>query len=226
MKRSKRYQKAMTQVERTRTYPVPEAVERLKSMPPAKFDETVGLSLKLGVDPKQSDQLLRGSFSLPKGIGKKLRVVVFAQGEKAEKAKAAGAIEVGGQDLVQKIEGGFLDFDVAIAAPDMMRFVGRLGRVLGPKGLMPSPKSGTVTDDVERAVREFSAGKIEYRTDNTGNVHVPVGKRSFPVPDLVENITAFLDFIKASRPSAAKGKFIENVVLSSTMSPGLKLEVS
>lgn len=226
MNRSKRYQKALSLVDGAKFYPVTEAVEKLKALPAVKFDETVELSLKLGVDPKQSDQLLRGSFSLPKGIGKTLRVIVFAQGEKAEKAKGAGALEVGGQELVQKIEGGFLDFDVAIAVPEMMRFVGKLGRILGPKGLMPSPKSGTVTDDVERAVREFAAGKIEYRTDNTGNVHVPVGKRSFPAPDLANNVTAFLDFIKASRPAATKGKFIENAVISCTMSPGIKLEVS
>ena len=180
--------------------------------------------MKLGIDVRQSDQQLRGSYSLPKGIGKSLRVIVFAQGDKADEAREAGAIEVGDEDLVKKIEDGWMDFDVAIASPDMMRFVGKLGRTLGPKGLMPSPKSGTVTNDVAQAVSEFAAGKIEYRTDNTGNVHVPVGKKSFEAGDLVQNISAFIDHIKASKPTGTKGRFIEKAVVSTTMSPGLRLE--
>lgn len=226
MKHGKRFRQAFAAVDRTKEYSVEEAVGKLKELPSAKFDETVEISLKLGIDPKQSDQLLRGSYSLPKGIGKSMRVIVFAQGEKAEQAKASGAMEVGGQELVKKIEDGWLDFDVAIAAPDMMRFVGRLGRVLGPKGLMPSPKSGTVTDDITTAVREFAAGKVEYRTDSTGNVHAPVGKRSFEAKDLISNISSFLDHITASRPTTAKGRFIEKVVVSTTMGPGLKLQLS
>lgn len=226
MKHGKRFRQAFAAVDRTKEYSVEEAVGKLKELPSAKFDETVEISLKLGIDPKQSDQLLRGSYSLPKGIGKSMRVIVFAQGEKAEQAKASGAMEVGGQELVKKIEDGWLDFDVAIAAPDMMRFVGRLGRVLGPKGLMPSPKSGTVTDDITTAVREFAAGKVEYRTDSTGNVHAPVGKRSFEAKDLISNISSFLDHITASKPTTAKGRFIEKVVVSTTMGPGLKLQLS
>ena len=223
MNRSTRYRKSAEGLDRNETYDLPDAIERIKGMPSPKFDETIEVSVKLGIDPRQSDQLVRGSYSLPKGIGKSMRVIVFAEGDKADAAREAGAIEVGGQDLVKKIEDGFLDFDVAIAAPEMMRLVGRLGRTLGPKGLMPSPKSGTVTPDVASAVQEFAAGKIEYRTDNTGNLHIPVGKKSFSPEDLVENITSFLGHIKATRPSAVKGRFIEKIVVSTTMGPGLKL---
>jgi large subunit ribosomal protein L1 len=226
VKRSKRYREAVSRIDRTRTYTIEEAVGALKESPAAKFDETVEVCVKLGIDTTQSDQLVRGAFSLPKGIGKQLRVVVFAEGEPAEEAKKAGAMEVGGQELVKKVEEGFMDFDVAIAAPEMMRLVGRLGRVLGPKGLMPSPKSGTVTKDIAAAVREFAAGKIEYRTDKTGNVHAPVGKKSFSKEDLVQNINSFVEHIKASKPAAVRGRFIEKVALSTSMGPGLRLQVN
>lgn len=181
--------------------------------------------MKLGIDPKQSDQLIRGSVSLPKGIGRSLKVIVFAAGEKAVLAKNAGADEVGAEELVKKVEGGWADFDVAIATSDMMRFVGKLGRVLGPQGKMPSPKSGTVTDDIGTAVKEFKAGKIEYRTDAGGNVHSIVGKVSFSEKDLEDNINAFVKQIVNSRPASAKGIFIEKVSVSSTMSPGIMIEV-
>lgn len=197
----------------------------LKSFKRAKFDESVEVAMKLGIDPKQSDQLIRGSVSLPKGIGRSLKVIVFAAGEKATIAKKAGADEVGAEELVKKVEGGWTDFDVAIATSDMMRLVGKLGRVLGPQGKMPSPKSGTVTDDIETAVKEFKAGKIEYRTDAGGNVHTIVGKVSFSDKDLEDNINAFVKQIVNSRPASAKGVFIEKVSVSSTMNPGIMLEV-
>jgi large subunit ribosomal protein L1 len=226
MKRSKRYRALFEKIDRNKFYPVTEAITILKEAGSAKFDETFEIVFKLGIDPRHSDQQLRGSYSLPKGIGKSMRVLVFAEGEKAEAAKAAGAMEAGGQDLVKKVEDGFLDFDVAIAVPEMMRFVGRLGRTLGPKGMMPSPKSGTVTNDVAQAVSEFAAGKIEYRNDNSGNLHIAVGKVSFSIEDLEANVTAFHGHIRALRPAAIKGRFIEKVVLSSTMSPGLKLDLN
>lgn len=226
MKRSKRYREAASKVDSSQMLGIGEAIDKLKDSPSAKFDETVEVCVKLGIDTTQSDQLVRGSYSLPKGIGKQLRVIVFAEGDAAEQARQAGAMEVGGADLVKKIEDGFTDFDVAIAVPEMMRVVGRLGRVLGPKGLMPSPKSGTVTKDVTAAVQEFAAGKIEYRTDKTGNVHVPVGKKSFAKEDLVENISAFVDHIRASKPAAVKGRFLEKVAVSTTMGPGIKLQIN
>ena len=182
--------------------------------------------MKLGVDPKHSDQIVRGSFSLPKGIGKEVRVVVFASGDKIELAQKAGAVEAGGDDLLKKVEGGWLDFDVAISTPDMMGKVGKLGRVLGPQGKMPSPKSGTVTNDVETAVKEFKEGKIEYRTDAGGNVHVPVGKTSFPEEDLAENIRSFIKHIVSNKPPAAKGTFVQKISISSTMSPGVRVALA
>ncbi|MDA0836703.1 MAG: 50S ribosomal protein L1 [Planctomycetota bacterium] len=226
MKRSKRYRALLARVDRNKLYSVSEAISLLKTTATAKFDETIEIVLKLDIDPRQSDQQLRGSYSLPKGIGKTLRVIVFAEGEKAEAAKAAGAIEAGGQELVKKVEDGFLDFDVAIAVPEMMRFVGRLGRILGPKNMMPSPKSGTVTNDVSQAVSEFAAGKIEYRNDSTGNLQIAVGKGSFSNEDLEANVTAFYNYVRALRPAAVKGRYIEKVVLSSTMGPGLKLDLN
>ncbi|MDP6118706.1 MAG: 50S ribosomal protein L1 [Planctomycetota bacterium] len=226
MKRSKRYRALAEKIDRNKYYAVTEAIGLIKEFAGAKFDETVEVVFKLGIDPRQSDQQLRGSYSLPKGIGKSMRVLVFAEGEKAEAAKAAGAIETGGQDLVKKVEDGFLDFDVAIAVPEMMRFVGRLGRTLGPKGLMPSPKSGTVTNDVTEAVSEFAAGKIEYRNDSSGNLHIPVGKGSFSAEDLEANVNAFYDHVRSLRPAAVKGRYIEKVVLSCTMGPGLKLDLN
>lgn len=224
-KRSKRYLESRKVVDSEKKYGINEAVKLLKLLKPAKFNESVEVAMKLGIDPKQSDQLIRGSISLPRGIGKSLKVIVFATGEKAALAKKAGADEVGAEDLVKKVEGGWADFDVAISTSDMMRLVGKLGRVLGPQGKMPSPKSGTVTDDIETAVKEFKAGKIEYRTDAGGNVQALVGKLSFSDADLEENINTFVKHIMNSRPSSAKGEFVEKVSVSSTMSPGIMLQV-
>lgn len=224
--RSKRYRQNVTLVDRQRDYTTREAVEILKRFQPASFDETVTVAIRLGIDPKKTEQSIRGSFSLPHGIGKEMRVVAFADGKLAEDAKKAGAIEVGTQDLAQKIEGGWLDFDVAIAHPQMMRFVGKLGRILGPVGKMPSPKGGTVTENVALAVKEFRAGKIEFRSDATGNIHAPVGKASFPLEKLVENVDALIDHVRGLRPATAKGLFVEKAVVSSTMSPGLKVKIA
>ena len=219
-KNSKRYLESRKLVDPKKKYELKDAVDLLKSFKLAKFDESVEVAMKLGIDPKQSDQLIRGAISLPKGIGKSLKVIAFASGDKAVLAKKAGADEVGAEELVKKVEGGWTDFDVAIATSDMMRLVGRLGRVLGPQGKMPSPKSGTVTDDIETAVKEFKAGKVEYRTDAGGNVHAIVGKVSFSHKDLEDNINTFVKQIVGSRPASAKGIFVENVSVSSTMSPG------
>jgi len=224
-KKSKRYLESRKVVDSEKKYGITEAVKLLKMFKPVKFNESVEVAMKLGIDPKQSDQLIRGSISLPKGIGKSLKVIVFAAGEKAVIAKKAGADEVGAEDLVKKVEGGWADFDVAISASDMMRLVGKLGRILGPQGKMPSPKSGTVTDDIETAVKEFKAGKIEYRTDAGGNVQALVGKLSFSDADLEDNINTFVKHIVNSRPSSAKGEFVEKVSVSSTMSPGIMLQV-
>ena len=224
-KKSKRYLESRKVVNSEKKYGITEAVKLLKMFKPVKFNESVEVAMKLGIDPKQSDQLIRGSISLPKGIGKSLKVIVFATGEKAVIAKKAGADEVGAEDLVKKVEGGWADFDVAISASDMMRLVGKLGRILGPQGKMPSPKSGTVTDDIETAVKEFKAGKIEYRTDAGGNVQALVGKLSFSDADLEDNINTFVKHIVNSRPSSAKGEFVEKVSVSSTMSPGIMLQV-
>ncbi len=221
--RSKRYIESNKTVEKSKEYELKEAVSVLKNFNKTKFDETVDIVMKLGVDPKHSDQIVRGSFSLPKGIGKEVRVVVFASGDKIELAQKAGAVEAGGDDLLKKVEGGWLDFDVAISTPDMMGKIGKLGRVLGPQGKMPSPKSGTVTNDVETAVKEFKEGKIEYRTDAGGNVHVPVGKTSFPEEDLAENIRSFIKHIVSNKPPAAKGTFVQKISISSTMSPSVRV---
>ncbi|HPD16714.1 MAG TPA: 50S ribosomal protein L1 [Planctomycetota bacterium] len=226
MKRSKRYEAAAKTVDRTKTYTVEEAVAAIKALPAAKFDETVEIVFHLGVDPKKPEQAVRGTISLPKGIGRSVRVIAFAEGEQAALAKAAGAEEAGGQELVDRVAKGWTDFDVAIATPGMMRAVGRLGRVLGPKGLMPSPKSGTVTDNVEAAVREFKAGKLEYRTDAGGNVAAPVGKRSFSAEDLKANIEAFIERIRQVKPASAKGRYILGVTVTTTMGPGIRLAVS
>ncbi|MFC1805930.1 50S ribosomal protein L1 [Planctomycetota bacterium] len=226
MHRSKRYRAGGEKVDADKLYEVDAAIELLKTLPGAKFDEAVEIAMHLGIDPKKADQAVRGTISLPKGIGKTLRVVVFAEGDQAELAREAGADEVGAQDLIDKIQGGWQEFDVAIAVPAMMRNVGRLGRVLGPKGLMPSPKSGTVTNDVTDAVREFKAGKIEYRADSGGNIHAPVGRKSFSPEDLKANIEAFIAHIRQAKPSSAKGRYILSVSLSTTMSPGVRLAVS
>ena len=224
--RSKRYVDSNKTIEKSKEYELKEAVSVLKTFNKPKFDETVDIVMKLGVDPKHSDQIVRGSFSLPKGIGKEVRVAVFASGDKIEQAQKAGAVEAGGDDLLKKVEGGWLDFDVAISTPDMMGKVGKLGRVLGPQGKMPSPKSGTVTNDVETAVKEFKEGKIEYRTDAGGSVHVPVGKTSFPEEDLVENIRSFIKHIVSNKPPAAKGTFVQKISISSSMSPGVRVALA
>jgi large subunit ribosomal protein L1 len=218
--RSKRYLTAAGKVDRSRQYELREAIGLLKGLPHAKFDETVDVVVKLGIDPKKTDQLVRGAVSLPKGLGKSVRVVVFADGDKAEAARGAGADEVGSAELAERIQGGWMDFDVVIASPDMMKHVGKLGKVLGPQGKMPSPKSGTVTPDVASAVREFKAGKVEFRTDAGGNVHAPLGKRSFSIDDLEANLTAFLRHLTGLRPPAVKGEFLRKISLSTTMGPG------
>jgi large subunit ribosomal protein L1 len=222
---SKRYRAAVEKVDRNKRYTVAEAVAILKTFPKAKFNETVEIAMRLGVDTKQADQLVRGSASLPKGIGKDVRVIAFCSGAVAEAAKAAGAAEAGAEDLVAKVMGGWTDFDIAVASPDMMRHVGKLGRVLGPQGKMPSPKSGTVTEDVPTAVKEFKAGRIEYRTDATGNLHAPVGRADFSDEDLRSNIEAFLAFIQNARPASVKGTFVLSAYVSSTMSPSVRLAI-
>ena len=203
-----------------------EAVELILNFEGAKFDETVELAVKLGIDPKNSQQIVRGAISLPHGVGRSVRVIAFAEGDAATAAKEGGAIEVGGEDLAKKIVDGWLEFDVAIAHPGMMRHVGKLGRILGPHGKMPSPKSGTVTDNVADAVREFVAGKVEFRNDDGGNVHVRVGKKSFKKEQLVGNVEAFLDHLRGIKPPSAKGVYIQKANLAATMSPGVPLVIS
>ena len=220
VKRSKRYSNASARVDRTKLYEPAEAIALLKDLPGTKFDESFEVCVKLGIDPKKSDQLVRGAVSLPKGLGKSVKVVVFAEGDKAEAARKAGADEVGSEDLAAKIADGWMDFDIVIASPDMMKYVGKLGKVLGPQGKMPSPKSGTVTPDVAKAVTEFKAGKVEFRTDSGGNVHAPVGKRSFTGEDLEANLRAFLDYLLTLRPGAVKGPFMRKISVSTTMGPG------
>ncbi len=223
---SRRCEKARAGVDRTRRYSPSEALALLKELPSVKFEESVDVAVRLGIDPKKTDQLVRGSVSLPKGTGKTMRIAVFAEGSKAEEAQEAGADLVGGKELADKIQGGFTDFDMTIAAPDMMKYVGKLGRILGPQGKMPSPKAGTVTPDVGKAVREFKAGKIEFRTDSGANVHAAIGKRSFPTQDLIANLLAFVDHVKSLKPPQAKGSFIAKVSVSTTMGPGLALDLS
>ena len=220
----KRLAEAHTKVDRDHFYSPREAVNLLKELPTAKFDETVELSIRLGVDPRKADQMVRGAVSLPKGTGKTMRVVVFAKGEKATAAREAGADEVGDEDLAARIQGGWLDFDAVVAAPDMMPVVGKLGRVLGPRGLMPNPKSGSVTDDVAKAVEDVKGGRVEYRTDKAGNLHMIVGKKSFSAEDLLENYAAAIDEIYRAKPAAAKGRYVRSVTLSSTMGPGIKID--
>ncbi|MGH9284768.1 MAG: 50S ribosomal protein L1 [Acidimicrobiales bacterium] len=222
--RGKRYVDAVRRFDRQHLHGVGEAVDMVKSLAAARFDETVELAARLGVDPRRADQMVRGTVSLPAGSGKTVRVVVFAAGPAAEEARRAGADVVGADDLVQRVTGGFLDFDVAIATPDLMGLVGRLGRLLGPRGLMPNPKTGTVTPDVGRAVTEFKAGRVEYRTDRHGNVHVPVGKVSFDRAALLRNVTAVVDELQRAKPAAAKGKYLRSVTLASTMGPGIKVD--
>src|SRR5437868_9152385 len=222
-KHGKKYTDAAKRYDRERFHSPSEAVGLVKSLASAKFDETIELAIRLGVDPRKADQIVRGTVGLPAGTGKAVRVAVFATGPAAAEARDAGADIVGADDLVEKVQGGFLDFDVAIATPDLMAQVGKLGRVLGPRGLMPNPKTGTVTTDIGKTVGEFKGGKVEYRTDRFGNVHVPIGKVSFPVESLVKNYGAVLDEIQRAKPPAAKGKYLKGVTTSSTMGPGVKI---
>jgi len=221
---TKRFKAAEALIDRSKSYSIEEAVDIVAKSPGAKFDESVDVSLRLGVDPKHADQMVRGAIVLPHGIGKTVRVAVFAKGEKEREAREAGADVVGAEDLVEKIQGGFMDFDSTIATPDLMGQVGRLGKVLGPRGLMPNPKLGTVTFDVGRAVREVKAGKVEFRVDKAGNVHVPIGKRSFPQESLAANALALLEAIVRAKPSASKGTYLRSITLSSTMGPGIKVD--
>ena len=224
MKKGKRYVESAKLVDRTNLYDVEEAVSIIKKTANAKFDETIEAHIKLGVDGRHADQQVRGAVVLPHGTGKKVRVLVFAKGDKVEEAQAAGADFVGGQELVPKIQNeGWLDFDVVVATPDMMGVVGRLGRVLGPKGLMPNPKAGTVTMDVTKAVNDIKAGKIEYRLDKTNIIHVPVGKASFTEEQLADNFHTLMGAIIKAKPSAAKGQYLRSVTVTSTMGPGVKL---
>ena len=222
--KGKRYTDAARRFDRQHFHGPAEAVDVVKSLASAKFDETVELAVRLGVDPRRADQIVRGTVALPAGTGKDVRVVVFASGPAAEAARAAGADAVGADDLVQRVQEGFLDFDVAIATQDLMAQVAKLGRVLGPRGLMPNPKTGTVTADTAKAVTEFKGGRVEYRTDKFGNVHVPVGKASFARNALLTNARAVIDELQRAKPAASKGKYIRSVTLASTMGPGVKID--
>src|SRR5690606_5419346 len=224
-KRGKKYAAARQQVE-DRAYALDEAVPLGQKIKFANFDETVALSVRLGVDPKHADQMVRGTVVLPHGLGKTKRVLVIAGPDKQKEAEEAGADHVGGEELVDRIAGGWLDFDAVVATPDMMRVVGRLGKVLGPRGLMPNPKTGTVTPNVAQAVREIKAGKVEFRVDKTGIVHAPVGKTSFPAQNLIDNAAALLDSIGKAKPAAAKGKYFRSITVSSTMGPGVRVDES
>lgn len=227
VKRSKRHRSNLDSIEKGRLFSLDESIDLIKnSYKPTKFDETVEVAIQLGIDVKKSDQMVRGAVSLPRGIGKELRVIVFTKEERVQEALDAGAIEAGAQELAKKIQDGFMDFDVAIATPDVMSIVGKLGKILGPQGKMPSPKSGTVTKEIDQAVKEYKAGKIEFRADSGGNVHAPMGKRSFPKEALVENITTFLDYVKSIKPAAARGQYILNVAVSTTMGPGIQVNIS
>jgi large subunit ribosomal protein L1 len=225
MSRGKKYKSSVAQFDRQHLYAPAEAVDLVKQSAKASFDETVELAVRLGVDPRKADQIVRGTLSLPAGTGRTARVAVFAAGEKAAEARAAGADVVGADDLVARVANdGFLDFDVAIATPDLMGQVGTLGRVLGPRGLMPNPKTGTVTDDVERAVLEFKGGRVEYRTDKVGNIHIRIGKASFERPQLLENLHAVMEEIHRAKPASAKGRYVRAVTVSSTMGPGVHID--
>jgi large subunit ribosomal protein L1 len=221
----KKFRAAVAKVDRAREYPIPAAVELVKGSSYAKFDETVDVAVNLGVDPRHADQVVRGTVVLPHGTGKSVRVLVITQGDRVREAEAAGADFVG-VEYIQKIKEGWLECDVIVATPDVMGQLGALGKVLGPRGLMPNPKAGTVTMDVTKAVREIKAGKIEFRVDKTGNVHAPVGKVSFPVPQLAANVQAFMDTIARAKPAAAKGTYIRSATISSTMGPGVRLETA
>jgi large subunit ribosomal protein L1 len=222
----KKYDNAVKAYDRDAQFTPVEALALVKKLASAKFDETVELAVRLGVDPRKADQMVRGTVALPSGTGKDVRIAVFAAGEAADAARAAGAEFVGADDLYAEVEKGMMDFDIAIATPDMMPLVGRLGRVLGPRGLMPNPKTGTVTQDVARAVSEFKGGKVEYRTDRYGNVHVPIGKASFEPDALENNFRAVIDELQRAKPAAAKGRYMKKISISSTMGPGVKIDVN
>jgi large subunit ribosomal protein L1 len=222
----KKYRQAAAQVDRSRLYSISEAVELAKKIAYAKFDETVEVDMSLGVDPRKADQMVRGTVVLPHGLGKSKRVVVICSAGKLDEARAAGADEVGGEDIVERIRGGWLDFDAVVATPDMMKSVGQLGKILGPRGLMPNPKTGTVTFDVGRAVHEIKAGKVEFRVDKTGVVHAPVGKISFDKEKLAENVRALIEAVLRAKPATAKGKYVKSASLSSTMGPAVKLDIA
>jgi large subunit ribosomal protein L1 len=225
-KRGKKFAAARAAIPSTRTYTIEEAIPLVQKAKFVKFDETVDMSLRLGVDPKHADQMVRGTVVLPYGLGKSKRVLAIAGGEKQKEAQAAGADVVGGEELVEKIQGGFMDFDAVVATPDMMRAVGKLGKLLGPRGLMPNPKTGTVTTDIAKAVQEIKAGKVEFRVDKTGIIHAPVGKSSFPSASLIANAHALVDSIVKAKPAAAKGKYLKSVTVSSTMGPGVRIDTT
>jgi large subunit ribosomal protein L1 len=224
-KHGKKYLAARQQVP-DKPHPLADAVPLLQKVKYTKFDETVDLSLRLGVDPKHADQMVRGTVVLPHGLGKSKRVLAIAGGEKQKEAQEAGADVVGGEEMVEKIQGGFMDFDAVVATPDMMRAVGRLGKVLGPRGLMPNPKTGTVTFDIGKAVKEIKAGKVEFRVDKTGIIHAPIGKSSFPSDHLIANAQALIESVVKAKPAAAKGKYLKSVTLSSTMGPGIVIDTA
>ena len=225
MAQGKKYRDASRRYDRERLHPPREALELVKSLANATFDESIDVSMGLGVDPRKADQMVRGTVGLPAGTGKTVRVAVFAEGDEAAAAEAAGADHVGGDELLAEVEGGMLDFDIAISTPQLMPKVGKLGRVLGPRGLMPNPKTGTVTPDVAKAVEEFKGGKVEYRTDRFGNVHVSIGKASFDVDDLERNFTTIMDEINRVKPSSSKGRYLKKLTVSSTMGPGVRVDV-
>jgi large subunit ribosomal protein L1 len=222
-KRGKKYAEAIGKIDREHYYDPDEAFTLLKEIASASFDETVELSVKLGVNPKHADEQVRGTVGLPHGVGKEVKVIVFAKGDKMREAEGAGADLVGGEELAEKIQAGWLDFDVAVATPDLMSIVGKLGRILGPRGLMPNPKTGTVTFDLERTVAEIKAGKVEYRTDKAGNIHTPLGKASFSAERLLENFYAVIEALIKARPAAVKGQYLRSVTISTTMGPGIKI---
>ncbi len=223
MKRGKAYKGAIAKIDRNRLYEPSEAIKLVKEIAAAKFDETVEAHVKLGVDPRHADQQVRGTVSLPHGTGKTLKVLVFAKGEKVKEAEQAGADYVGAEELAEKIQAGWFDFDVAVATPDMMSVVGRLGKILGPRGLMPNPKAGTVTFDIERTIKELKAGRIEFRVDKTSIVHVPIGRISFDEARLQDNLNAFAEALIKAKPAAAKGQYMRSVNICSTMGPGIKI---
>lgn len=225
-KRSKRYKEMVNEFDKEKLYNPKEALDTVKDLASANFDESVELAANLGVNPKHADQNIRGTVVLPNGTGQEIKVIVFAKGEKIKEAEEAGADVVGGEELAERIENGWLDFDLAVATPDMMSVVGKLGRILGPKGLMPNPKAGTVTFELEKAIKEFKAGKLEYRVDKNGVLHLPIGKVSFSTEELIENFKKIMDTIVRERPAAAKGKYLQSVTVTSTMGPGVKIDPS